>query len=323
VVSRKSKRSGPSRKLTKAEKKAKRIARYLLRVDPDIIPQIQNDISNEDLISVLAPLFDEGYLLVVHPDYKQFCKEVISTKEPYFRFIRTFQGRFAPLLLEWVNRQEGPERARARKKKRQQRKRKYSHLISWTIHLTADLQGLFNDLQEIDSAPEMARRIDAHSFKEDIIFVAGTKERHPSDLLYAVASLPAEELQAFRKTLLKELEKEIRAAEKEESILRELEPHLKVLETKNAVTIDIVELVSFDYDTWGMKIFVGTHPEKMRAYLFDFEARGIDEIIDVIQLVINDYRTRRAASPEQDEEWEDDEEEEWDSDWDNDWDNGY
>ncbi|MFX0114188.1 MAG: hypothetical protein ACFFB3_06545 [Candidatus Hodarchaeota archaeon] len=319
VSSKKPKRSRPSRKLTKAEKKAKRIARFLLRVDPDIIPQIQNDLSNEALISVLEPLFDEGYLLVVHEDYKQFCKEVISTKEPYFRYIRAFQDNFAPLLLEWIKQQEGPERARARKKKRQQRKRKYSHLISWTIHLTADLQGLFKDLQEVDSAPEMARRIDTHSFKEDIIFAGGTKERRPGDLLYAVASLPAEELQAFRKTLLKELEKEIRTAEKEEEVLRELEPHLKILEAKNAVAIDIAELVSFDYDTWGMKIFVGTHPQKMRAYLFDFEARNINDILDVIQLVINDYRTKRAATPEQDEDWDIDEEEEWDSDWDNDY----
>lgn len=318
-------RRAASRKPTKAEKRAKRFARFLIRIDPTIAADIKSDMSNEAVASILEPFFDEKYLSLVHKDYKQVCKEIIANKESYLKFIKTFQGDFAPMLVERLKIEGPQEQAHMRRKKRRERQRKHSHLVSWTIQLTADFQGLFDDLQEETSAPEMARQVDTHSFKENIIYVdlnhLNRGQGRPSDLLYAIAALPEEEFLAFRKSLLKRLEKEIHTAEEEQTILREIEPQLKILEARNAVVIDIVELVSFGYNTWGMKVYVGTHPEKMQCYLFDFEARNAKGIIKVIRAVIDDYRTQRSEIPADSESQnlkEEEGEEDWDSDWDND-----
>jgi hypothetical protein len=288
-------RRAASRKPTKIEKRAKRIARFLVRIDPTITADIKADMSNEAVASILEPFFDERYLSLVHKDYKQVCKDIIATKESYLKSIRTCRGNFAPMLMEHLKIEDPREQARMRRKIRRERQQKHSHLVSWTIHLTADVQGLFDDLQEVTSAPEMARRVDTHSFKEDINYIDLNRgQRRPSDLLYAIAALPAEEFQAFRKSLLKRLETEICTAEEEQTLLEKIQPQLKILETQNAVAIDIIELVHFGSDSWAMKICVGTHPEKMRGYLFEFEARNTDEIITVIQDVIDDYRMRRS-----------------------------
>jgi hypothetical protein len=291
-------RRAASPKLTKLEKRAKRIARFLVRIDPTIAADVKADMSNEAVASILEPFFDEKYLSLVHKDYKQVCKEIIATKDSYLKSIRTYRGNFAPMLMERLEIEDTREQARMRRKIRRERQREHSHLVSWTVHLTADVQGLFDDLQEVTSAPEMARRVDTHSFKEDINYIDLNRgQRRPSDLLYAIAALPGEEFQAFRKSLLKRLETEIRTAEEEQTLLEKIAPQLKILEAQNAVMIDIVELVFFGYNTWGMKIYVGTHPEKMQGYLFDFEAKSVKEILEVIQEVIDDYRTQRSELP--------------------------
>ena len=305
----KRKQHGASDKLTKVEKRARRIARFIVRIDSTIAADVKSDTSNEAVASILEPFFDEKYLSLVHKDYKQFCKEIIATKDSYLKTIRTFRGNFAPMFAERLKIEDTQEQARMRKKKRRERQRKIPHLVSWTVHLTADRQGLFDDLQEVTTAPEMARQVDTHSFKEDIIYVDLNRgQGRPSDLLYAIAALPVEEFLTFRKNLLKRLEKEIRTTEEKQTILEKIESQLKMLEAQNAVVIDIVELVSFGYNTWGMKIYVGTHPEKMQGYLFDFEARNAKEIVEVVQEVIGDYRTQRSEilSNSESKSWEED-----------------
>ncbi|MHA2243912.1 MAG: hypothetical protein ACXADY_02995 [Candidatus Hodarchaeales archaeon] len=287
VSLRNKKRNNP--KKSKFQKRVSWLARFILRIDPSVIQHLHCDMETDELLKTLIPLFDEKLLSNVDNNYKSFCKQIIQNKASYIKFLSQLRKKsFTEALLKEIKFEE----QESNKRKRRKRRKSYLSLTDKILTLTNNHKHVLDASREATSMNDIADVINRDfitqyqndAYQQIILFDLGGKHENHNTVLKQIFEVLEVDFKIFQNILIKTFEKEISKKNRVKEIFEKVDPEIKRIQDKKNVMIDIVELVNFEKEFWGIKIYINE-----KGYLFDFSAKNYHNILEVIEGVVEDY----------------------------------
>ena len=269
--------------LSKVEKRIRRIAKYIVRVEPKA--ELDEAISNKELHYYLQGFFSKS-LDNVDRDYLGFCKEVQKYKETYLNWVKKQTKPIAPRIKYWMTIEKSNMVIKFAKRKRKEIEKAVDVFIDYiTYFITSnELKRIKRELENAGSKEELLEIISnaVKSWKEkrkEILVNMDNTNLDKAQKIISNADFPL-----VRETLVKKMEYKYKIMKKEEKAWEFVCSKVKELQKQYNANIDIVELVCLEYG-WGIKIAVNG-----QTYIFEVNGCSLDNLVETIEDVVMEER---------------------------------